>query len=109
MALPRDARSRFQIGHAGGPGRPKRQTEAAYLAAILEEVPLATWREVVCAAVDGAKAGDHRPRYWLARYLLGDPAPWHGQRWRQLSSGYFTTTRRLSAQRKSWRRKRSSG
>jgi hypothetical protein len=64
---------RFASGTAGGPGRPRRQTEAAYLAVMLDEVTLETWREIVRAAVRDAKNGDHQARNWLARYLVGEP------------------------------------
>lgn len=64
----------FQIGNPGGPGRPKRQTEADYLLATMESVPLDTWRAIVARAVNDAQDGDYRAREWLGRYLIGDPA-----------------------------------
>jgi len=54
MAAKRDSSGRFQVGTAGGPGRPRRQTEAAYMQAMMDEVPLETWRDVVRAAVTAA-------------------------------------------------------
>lgn len=73
MPAKRDTAGRFQVGNPGGPGRPKRQTEAAYMQAMMDEVPLDTWRDVVRAAVTEAKAGDHQARSWLAKYLVGEP------------------------------------
>ena len=64
---------RFAVGNAGGPGRPKRTTEAAYLGTMMEVVSLDTWKKIVTAAVEGAQAGDSKAREWLARYLVGEP------------------------------------
>ena len=36
-AKPRDAQGQFLIGNPGGPGWPKRQTEAGYLSVLMEE------------------------------------------------------------------------
>ena len=63
----------FQIGNPGGPGRPKRQTEAGYLRTLMGVCDLGTWEEICKAAVASAKAGDSKAREWLARYLLGTP------------------------------------
>ena len=67
----KDARGRFAPGHPGGPGRPRRDTEREYLAALSEACPLSTWREVVSAAVEAARGGDAKAREWLSGYLLG--------------------------------------
>lgn len=64
----------FQVGNPGGPGRPKRQTEASYLAAMLEAVPLETWKQICERAVTDALAGDEKARGWLAKYLMGEPS-----------------------------------
>jgi hypothetical protein len=64
---------RFLPGNSGGPGRPRRLTEAAYLAALAEEVPLEVWRIICQRAVRDALAGDHKARDWLSRYLMGNP------------------------------------
>ncbi len=69
----RDNHGRFTLGDGGGPGRPRRQTEANYLLALMEACPLDTWREVVQAAVVAAKDGDAKAREWLAKYLIGEP------------------------------------
>jgi len=61
----------FAQGNEGGPGRPRRQTEAAYLVALSEAVTLDDWREIVKAAVIAAKSGDAQARKWLSDYLLG--------------------------------------
>lgn len=69
---------RFAPGNAGGPGRPRRATEEAYLLATLNACPLEAWEEIVTAAVEAAKAGDWKAREWLAGYLLGEakaPSP----------------------------------
>ncbi len=69
----RTAGGRFAIGNGGGPGRPRRQTETAYLQSMLKVVTLDTWEAIITAAVEAAKAGDHKAREWLARYLVGEP------------------------------------
>jgi hypothetical protein len=68
----RTDRGRFARGNPGGPGRPRRQTEAAYLRVMMDACPLDAWEEVVRSAVDAAKAGDHQARQWLTRYLVGE-------------------------------------
>jgi hypothetical protein len=50
----RDAKGRFQRGHKGGPGRPKRATEAEYLDALKASVPLERWQRVIEAAAVAA-------------------------------------------------------
>lgn len=69
----RDKRGRFTPGHAGGPGRPKRDTEREYLDALIGAVSLADWREIVLRAVEDAKDGDKDARAFLAKHLIGDP------------------------------------
>jgi hypothetical protein len=64
--------SRFVKGCAPGPGRPKRQTEAAYLATMMTACPLEAWSEIVASAVDAAKQGDSQARSWLTKYLIGE-------------------------------------
>jgi hypothetical protein len=51
-----------------------RRTEADYMGAMLDAVPLEDWREVVAATVAAAKAGDPSVRAWLGQYLVGKPA-----------------------------------
>lgn len=72
----RDAQGRFLPGHAPTPGggRPPRATEAAYLQAFREEVPIEKWRELLRMAVadalgDNWKARD-AARRWLAEYCI---------------------------------------
>lgn len=60
----------FQKGNPGGPGRPPRATEAAYLDATVQAVPLEKWRKVVSIALQQALRGNHKAREWLGRYLL---------------------------------------
>jgi len=50
-----------------------RRTEADYMAALLDAVPLDDWRAVITATVAAAKAGDAGARAWLAQYLIGKP------------------------------------
>lgn len=51
-----------------------RRTEADYMGALLEAVPLEEWRSIVAATVAAAKAGDPGARAWLGQYLVGKPA-----------------------------------
>jgi hypothetical protein len=75
MATPPDraANGRFAPGWRGGPGRPRRTTEADYLTALREAVPLQAWTRIVRKAVDEALAGDRQARTFLANYLIGRP------------------------------------
>ena len=68
----RNPQGQFTAGNPGGPGRPRRAIEREYLAALSEAVTLEDWREIVKAAVTGAKQGDTKARDWLCRYLLGE-------------------------------------
>lgn len=71
----RNNSGRFQPGNVGGPGRPRRETERAYLAIIAEACPPEAWREIVQRAVKQATVlGDPVARAWLANYLVGKPA-----------------------------------
>ena len=63
---------RFARGNPGGPGRPRRETERQYLAALRDGVPLDEWRRVVARALRDAKAGDAKAREWLSKYLIGE-------------------------------------
>jgi hypothetical protein len=69
----RTSNGRFAVGWRGGPGRPRRATEAQYLATLSEAVTLETWGEIVQKAVEDAKSGDYHARTFLASYLLGRP------------------------------------
>jgi hypothetical protein len=71
----RDRRGRFALGNRGGPGRPKRATEAEYLQALSCIVSLEDLRAIARRAVADAKRGSARARDWVTKYLLGDPAP----------------------------------
>ena len=74
MTEQRDCHGRFTQGNRGGPGRPPRPTETAYLSALMEACPPDTWRRVCERAVQDAQNGDSRARQWLARSLVGEPA-----------------------------------
>ena len=73
--MERQVNGTFALGHAGGPGRPKRSTEENYLQVLSEQVTLKDWTEVVQRALDDAKNGDNRARDWLGTYLMGDKPP----------------------------------
>lgn len=64
---------KFAVGNPGGPGRPKRQTEKAYLEVMMAECPPDEWRAIVQKAVIQARAGEPRAREWLSNYLMGKP------------------------------------
>ncbi len=71
----RDESGRFAIGNAGGPGRPRRTIESAYMAALGDAVSLDDWQAIVSRAVADAKAGESKARDWLTRYLIGSTPP----------------------------------
>lgn len=60
----------FKKGNPGGPGRPPRATEAAYMAATIQAVPIEKWRKVCAVALQQALRGNHKAREFLAKYLL---------------------------------------
>lgn len=62
---------KFAPGNAGGPGRPPRQTETAYLSRMMRVCDLDTWETITRAAVAAAQAGDHQARAWLSSFLVG--------------------------------------
>ena len=66
----RDANGTFARGNPGGPGRPRRETEAAYLRTLRDAVPLDDWRAICERAATDAMAGDAKSREWLAKYLM---------------------------------------
>jgi hypothetical protein len=70
----RDARGRYLPGHtAGGPGRPKRQAEADYLARMTAICTVEYWDVIVKRAIHDAAHGDATARKWLGDYLLPRP------------------------------------
>src|SRR6516225_5219537 len=72
----RDDNGRFTTGNSVGPGRPRRDVELDYLAALADAVPLVRWRKIIDRAVTDAEQGDAKARRWLAEYLLsrdGEP------------------------------------
>lgn len=70
MAKRKANRGCFKPGHPGGPGRPPRQTEDAYLISLRAAVTPEHWRRVVARALKDAQSGDAKARAWLSRYLL---------------------------------------
>ncbi len=72
--IDRDETGRFLPGNSGSPGRPRRQTEAAYLHATLSACSVEMWGKIVDRAVADALGGDAKAREWLATYLIGKSA-----------------------------------
>jgi hypothetical protein len=66
------ATGRFLPGNGGGPGRPRKEVERAYLTELRRLVPLAEWGKVVRRALKDAKRGDPSARAWLSKHLVGD-------------------------------------
>jgi hypothetical protein len=73
MSSDRNTNGRFAAGWHGGPGRPRRTVEAAYLAALSEAVTPEVWRDIITTAIERAKGGDAKARDWLGSYLIGKP------------------------------------
>lgn len=71
MGEERNKRGQFAKGCKGGPGRPRREVEEDYLAAISEEISKADWRAIIRKAAMQAKKGDAKARIWLSDYLVG--------------------------------------
>ena len=69
----RDKNGRFVKGYEGGPGRPKRSTERAYLDIIASVCTPDVWKDVVNKAIEDARKGDIKAREWLSSYLIGKP------------------------------------
>jgi len=66
----RGKNGRFLSGNCGGPGRPTRQAEQAYLTATFANCQPEDWSDIVVKAVEQAKGGSHSAREWLSKYLL---------------------------------------
>lgn len=75
MDIERDGSGRFLPGNSGGPGRPKRATETAYLRVLSDVLTPDAWRGIVERAVKDAQAGDDKARAWLSRFALGAEPP----------------------------------
>ena len=69
----RTKEGKFVKGNGGGPGRPKRITERAYLDIITSVCTPDIWRGVVNKALEDAQKGDSKAREWLASYVIGKP------------------------------------
>jgi hypothetical protein len=70
----RDENGKFAAGNGGGPGRPPRSREQAYLVATASVCTVQDWREIIKKATTQAKRGNHQARAFLASILLGkDP------------------------------------
>ena len=66
----RNVRGQFLTGHPGGPGRPARAVESAYLRVLAATVTVDHWQQICEKALADALAGDAKARAWLASYLL---------------------------------------
>jgi hypothetical protein len=71
--IARDDNGKFIKGNGGGPGRPKRDKESAYLDVMRSIVTDKKWRAIIQKATDKAEHGDAIARKWLADYLIGPP------------------------------------
>jgi hypothetical protein len=70
----RDEKGRFVKGQwAGGPGRPPRAREEAYLAVLRELLSLGKFAEIVKAQILKAGGGDLQAAQWLTDYAIGKP------------------------------------
>jgi len=69
----RDSHGRFAEGNCGGPGRPPLAREQKFLETMSSVCNLSDWQEICERAVTDAKAGDHRAREWIAKFLVGEP------------------------------------
>ncbi|MBA4107357.1 MAG: hypothetical protein C0485_16550 [Pirellula sp.] len=71
----RDPSGRFAPGCSGGPGRPSRSTEHAYVRVTIAGVTPERWAKIVERAAVDAEAGDPTARAWLTRILCGITPP----------------------------------
>jgi hypothetical protein len=71
----RDERGRFLPGNPGGPGRPPRSTEVAYLQRLTEALSPEVFSEIVRSIAEKAKGGDLKAAELLCRYILPRIAP----------------------------------
>lgn len=73
--IKRGDKGRFVKGTqpGGGPGRPPRQVEADYLAAMKEEITPDHWRAICRRAGIDAIKGNGYARAWISDYLMGKP------------------------------------
>lgn len=74
----RTEKGQFAEGNKGGPGRPAKAREAAYLAVLRETVSLEDWKEIVESAKADAKHGvdgktRETGRRFIADYCIGKP------------------------------------
>jgi hypothetical protein len=77
MTNKRNPDGTFAEGNAGGPGRPPRATELAYMHIVMQACTLDDWQAIIKRAVFDAKDGDATARAWLASYLVGKPSETH--------------------------------
>lgn len=66
----RDANGRFIKGKKGGPGRPPKATEAEYLDALKDILPLERFQRIVDSYARRAEKGDTRAAEVLFKYVL---------------------------------------
>jgi hypothetical protein len=65
----------FAKGNPGGPGRPRRQVEESYLAAVKEAVPTAKVAAILRALVTKAARGDVHAAQVVLKTVLGNETP----------------------------------
>ncbi len=75
MQEQRDQKGRYLPGHSGGPGRPKKKRDPAYMTIVEEEVTHEDWRAIIRTLKEAALNGEPQAQKLLAAYLLGRPVP----------------------------------
>ncbi len=73
MPQQRNQAGRFVPGNSGGPGRPKKPRDPAYMNLLQDVVGLENWRNIIEKTIQHALYGDKDARKFLADYLLGRP------------------------------------
>lgn len=85
MAAGRDKHGRFAKGHTiskgnkGGPGRPPRAIEEAYIETVQMIMPTNRWKRCCEAYAVKAEAGDRYAFAFFANYLMGKPVEYREQ------------------------------
>ena len=69
----RNDKGQFTKGNSGGPGRPPRNSEEAYLIKLNSTVTLDDWQAIVEKAKTQALDGDGKARDWLTKFLIPTP------------------------------------
>lgn len=69
----REPDGRLRPGHPGGPGRPSKARELAYIAILREILTASEFAFIVRSAILRAQNGDAQARQWLSDYAIGKP------------------------------------